>query len=130
MSGQGAVISDYIDGLALGHNQRFLHHRPTWTNDKSIVVPITERSHTLVVIHEDLWRSISRQRGLLAERLDGYQVPFVAIAMPQDDWRELRLACFRGRCVLVSIDKLRQFSRRRLRDMDMVQLDRRRRRLG
>src|SRR5713226_7981618 len=84
MSGQGAVVSDYIDGLALGHNQRFLHHCPTWTNDKSIVVPITERSHTLVVIHEDLWRSISRQRGLLAEWLDGYQVPFVAIAMPQD----------------------------------------------
>src|SRR6202165_1538214 len=98
MSGQGAVVSDYIDGLALGHNQRFLHHSPTWTKDESIVVPITERSHTLVVIHQGLRRSIGRQRGLLAERRDHDQVPFVSVTVPQDDWGELRLACFWSRC--------------------------------
>src|SRR6266545_1831698 len=93
MSGQGAVVSDYIDGLALGHNQRFLHHSPTWTNDKSIIVPVTERRQALVVILSCLWGSASRQRDLLAKRRDRDQVPFVSIAVTWDDRRDLRLVC-------------------------------------
>src|SRR5437870_3654251 len=130
MSGQGAVVSDYIDRLALGHDERFLHDSPTWTDDEGVVVPVTEQSHTLVVIHHGLRRSISRQRGLLAERGDRDQIPLVSVAVPQDDWCHLRLACFGSRRAFVSIDELRQFSRRRLRDVNMVQLERRRLRLG
>ena len=123
MSRQRPVVTDHIDRLCIfGRHERFLYHGPAWANNETVAVPVRERPQTGEVVLDRRWGSTSRQRDLFAKRRDRDQVPLASLSVTQNDRGHLRLACFRGRCFLVSINELRQFSRGSLRDMDVVKL--------
>ena len=123
MSGQRPVVTDDKDRLrVLGGHERFLNDGPAWANDEGIAVPVREGPQTCVVVLEGLRGSTSRQRSLFAQRRDRDQIPLVSLTVPQNDRGHLRLACFRSRYILIGINELRQFSRRSLREVDVVKL--------